>query len=206
MKHSPSSIPARLIASLFWLATLGTGPATAQGENAPAADLVTRICSQCHGIDGNSTLGKYPRLAGQPAGYLAKQLNEFIAGNRQDPEMSPVAARLTADEIAGLANYFSQQKPLAGTPESSTLNEIGTLLYRYGNPDTGLPSCDGCHSPNAAGGGRFPRLAGQHREYIAKQLADIRQGRRNSSALMRAVADRMSELEVKAMAVYLSGL
>lgn len=168
--------------------------------------LVATVCAQCHGIDGNSVEPSFPKLAGLPAGYIAKQINEFIAGNRSHELMSPVSARLSAAEIAGLADYFSQQKPARGVAGEPTLTEIGQLLYTIGNPATGMPSCDGCHSADASGGGRFPRLAGQHRDYLVKQLKDIKAGRRNSSPLMRAVTDRMNDLEMKALAVYLSGL
>ena len=188
-------------AGLLALLALPVLPAAADTRQ-----IVSRVCSQCHGMDGNSAVPTYPKLAGLQAGYIAKQIDEFIAGNRAHELMTPVIAKLTSDDVAGLATYFSQQKPAPGVAGEPTLTEIGQLLYTIGNPATGLPSCDGCHGADATGGGRFPRLAGQHREYILKQLNDIKSGRRNSSPLMRAVTDRMNPLEMKALAVYLSGL
>lgn len=192
--------------SCLGLLLFAISPVASVAAFAGTKEIVTNICAQCHGIDGNSVVPTYPKLAGQPAAYIGKQINEFIAGTRHHELMSPVIAKLTPDDIDGLATYFSQQKVSPGKPAETTLTEIGKLLYTIGNPKTGLPSCDGCHSPDASGGGRFPRLAGQHREYIIKQLNDIREGRRTSSALMQAVADRMGDLEMRAIATYLSGL
>lgn len=185
---------------------MALAPAVGRAEALAPQQIASAACAQCHGLDGNSVEPTFPKLAGQPAAYIAKQINEFIAGTRGHELMAPVVAKLAPAEIDALATYFSQQKTSPGKPGEPTLTEIGKLLYTIGNPKTGLPSCDGCHSPDAAGGGRFPRLAGQHREYLVKQFNDIRAGRRNSSALMRAVADRMGELEIRAMATYLSGL
>jgi len=196
-------VEARLAATLA-AACVGLLPATGFAPEPP--EMVVKICSQCHGLDGNSTVPTIPKLAGLQAGYIAKQIEEFRGGNRGHEQMLPVVAKLSTDDIALLAGYFSQQSAAPGKPGEPRLSEIGKLLYKIGNPATGLPSCDGCHAPDAAGGGRFPRLAGQHREYLIKQLNDIREGRRNSSPLMRAVADRLGELEIRALATYLSGL
>lgn len=179
---------------------------TAPAQTAETRKIVADICSQCHGMDGNSTIATYPKLAGQPASYIAKQIHDFISGNRSHILMAPIVAKLPPAEIDNLGRYFSQQKPTRGKPAEERLVEIGRLLYTIGNPTTGMPSCDGCHMPDASGGGRFPRLAGQHREYMIQQLVNIRDGRRNTSALMKAVTERMGELEMKALAAYLSTL
>lgn len=183
---------------------IALAPLAGRAEAPP--QLVSTACAQCHGVDGNSVEPTFPKLAGQSAIYTAKQISEFIMGTRSHEQAAPLVAKLSLPEVEALATYYSQQKMTPGKPGEPTLTEIGKLLYTIGNPKTGLPSCDGCHSPDASGGGRFPRLAGQHREYLIKQLNDIRAGRRNSSALMRAVAERMGELEIRAMATYLSGL
>lgn len=185
---------------------LAAAPLLASAQTEETRRIVNTICAQCHGADGNSTNPIYPKLAGQPASYIAKQIHEFISGGRSHEQMSPIVAKISPTEIENLGRYFSQMKPARGKPSEERLSEIGRLLYTIGNPATGMPSCDGCHAPDASGGGRFPRLAGQHREYIIKQMLDIREGRRNSSTLMRAVTDRMGELEMKALAAYLSGL
>lgn len=180
-------------------------PAAGLAVAGDPSQIVSTVCARCHGADGNSATPNFPKLAGQPSAYLVKQIGEFYAGTRTHDLITPAATPIAAEDIAGVATYFSQQKPTRGPTGEPTLTEIGKLLYTIGNPKTGLPSCDGCHSPDGSGGGRFPRLAGQHRDYLIKQLDDIRAGRRNSSALMRAVADRMGELETRALAVYLSG-
>jgi cytochrome c553 len=168
--------------------------------------LASTVCAACHAVDGNSTNPTYPKLAGQYASYIAKQLREFNGGTRGHDQMSPVAAKLSPEEITEIAAYFSARAPSPGKPGDPAVAELGRAVYLQGNVDAGLPSCDGCHGPTANGGPRFPRLAGQHPAYLAKQLADIKQGRRTSSPLMQAVAERMTDDEMQAVAIFLGGL
>ena len=168
--------------------------------------VARRICQDCHTLDGNSVKPRYPKLAGMHANYIRKQINEFIAGNRSHQEMTPVAQSLNAEDIDNVASWFAAQKPKRGQQGDTATAILGAQIYDHGNSKTGLPSCDGCHSPDASGSARFPRLAGQHQAYLKKQLDDIREGRRTSSPLMRSVAERLTPEEAHAVTTYLSGL
>lgn len=167
--------------------------------------LAKAVCGTCHGHDGNSELPTTPKLAGLSASYIAKQLREFTAGTRTHDLVSPLIAKLESEQISDLASYFSAQTAKPGIPGDPELTAIGARLYVEGNPEAGLPSCDGCHAPDGWGSARFPRLAGQHASYLYKQLNDIKHGRRNSSPLMRAVAERLVETEMRALSIYLAG-
>jgi cytochrome c553 len=192
----------------IWLA-LAAVPgvvAAATDPEARARQLVTTVCASCHGVDGNSTQPTYPKLAGLQVPYIKKQIREFVSGARRHEMMGPIAARLTEDEAQALADYFSTRTPSPGVDGDPRMAARGRAIYFEGNISAGLPSCDGCHSADGTGSARFPRLAGQHADYLFKQLDDIKHGRRASSPLMRAVSERLSAEEMRAVAVYLGGL
>jgi cytochrome c553 len=179
--------------------------------SSPAADakqIVTTVCAACHGEDGNSTVGVYPKLAGLQADYITKQLKDFIAGKRQNPIMTPIAQTLSSDDIPAIAAYYSAQKPAAGKVEDQSRAALGKKLFDDGNTASGVPACGGCHQPGAGGNERFPRLAGQHQAYVLQELTDMKNGLRanDRGRVMRAVAERMTEEEMKAVAEYLAGL
>jgi cytochrome c553 len=198
LRHS-LSLAVVLAATSLLSPPLQAGPDEAQR-------VARTVCAKCHAVDGNSTSPAYPKLAGQYSSYLAKQLREFNANTRAHDEMSPVAAKLTSEEVSDIAAYFSAKTPSPGKPGDPAIADMGRSVYLQGSVDTGLPSCDGCHGPDAAGSPRFPRLAGQHASYLFKQLTDIKDGRRTSSPLMQAVAGRMTDGEMYAVSVYLGGL
>jgi cytochrome c553 len=191
-------------ALLLQFAALGTATAADPGDR--ALHLVRGICANCHGEDGNSRQALVPKLAGQHAGYLKRQIRDFMAGTRKHELMTGFLSRLGDEDVDALGAFFSAQKPAPGTRGDARLAERGKTLYFQGSRDAALPSCDGCHSADAAGSPRFPRLAGQHPDYLVKQLKDIKDGRRVASPLMKAVADRVSEDEMRALAIYLGGL
>ena len=190
--------------ALFHLASSGIATAAEPGDR--ALHLVRGICANCHGEDGNSRQALVPKLAGQHAAYLKRQIRDFMAGTRKHELMTGFLSRLGDEDVDALGAYFSAQKPLAGARGDPRIAERGKTLYFQGSRETALPSCDGCHSADATGSPRFPRLAGQHPEYIVKQLKDIKTGQRVASPLMKAVADRISDDEMRALAVYLGGL
>lgn len=167
------------------------------------------LCQSCHGLDGNSSNGVWPKLADQNATYLKKQLEDFKSGLRSDPIMSPMAAKLSEEDIRNLAVYFTNQQISKGVTPKKYL-ELGEKIYRRGNKETGVPACMACHGP--AGNGNpaaaWPRLAGQHSEYIENQLKAYRSGKRanDPNAMMRGVAEKMSDEEIAAVANYVSGL
>jgi cytochrome c553 len=166
-------------------------------------------CQSCHGPDGNSLNPEWPKLAGQNAPYLKKQLEDFKSGARVNPIMSSIAAALSEEDIANLAVYYASQTISEGvTPEEYV--ELGQKLYRQGNKETGVPACMACHGP--AGNGNpaaaWPRLSGQHAKYVENQLkAYHTNGRTNDpNGMMRGVAKKITNEEVTAISHYVSGL
>lgn len=171
-----------------------------------ARQLAVTVCGTCHGVTGNSAQPKYPRLAGQNANYLAAQLRAFRAQTRGDPDaigyMWGMASQLDDDTIQALAAYYAAQKaePSAGgaAPESSRGREI----YEKGVAAQGVPACSSCHGPDAHGTADFPRLAGQHSQYVLKQLASFQSNMRNV-AIMHGVAQNLNLADMDAVAAFL---
>ncbi|WP_339475152.1 c-type cytochrome [Pseudomonas sp. RL_5y_Pfl2_69] len=203
----------KLLVSL--LLTLGvTGIAQAAGTavvgDAAAGQAKTAVCGACHGPDGNSMAPNFPKLAGQGDRYLLKQLHEIKDGKRQVLEMTGLLANLNDQDLADIAAYYSSQKNSVGAADPALVAQ-GEALFRGGNLEKGMPACTGCHSPdgqgNAAAG--FPHLGGQHASYIEKQLTDFREGDRTNdgdSMIMRGIAAKMSNKDIKALASYIQGL
>lgn len=173
-------------------------------------------CAACHNADGNSTNPEWPKLAGQNPKYTTKQLHDFKAGN--DPEakvkrinsiMNGMAAPLSDQDMDDLAAYFASQTMTPGEADK-TLVDSGQSIYRGGNLSTGLSACTGCHGPTGAGNpaAGFPALAGQHAQYIETQLKAFRSMERanDPGQMMRNIAMKMSDAEIKAVASYIQGL
>lgn len=178
----------------------------AQAEGGKAQSIVASSCAACHGPDGNSAVPNVPKLAGLDSAYLLKQLQDFQSKRRNSDVMAPLVDALSADDLADIAAFFASQKPAPGAVREKALLDAGRKMYNDGNPANGVPACAGCHGPDAAGSGRFPRLAGQHAEYTIDQLKLFAAGKRkNDRRLMQAVANRMTEGEIRAVAEYLAG-
>jgi cytochrome c553 len=174
------------------------------GKNASA------VCAGCHGANGNSTIGSFPKLAGQGAKYLVKQMNDVKSGARPIVEMTGILDGLSAQDFNNIAAFY-QSQTMSGGQAKKDLVEKGESLYRAGNPATNVAACAACHLPTGAGVelAVFPALAGQHADYIAKQLKNFRSGERandGDSRVMRSVAARLSDKEIEALASYISGL
>jgi cytochrome c553 len=181
--------------SLVW--AQGTGPIT------------VTACAACHGGAAAAAGGApFPTLDGQHAAYLDKQLREYKSGKRTSPIMAPVIAALKKEQISAMAAHFAKQTPARGAVESAGLASRGRALYEEGNRATGVPACVGCHQANGAGYERYPRLAGQRQAYTVQQLTEFKSGARTNDRahVMRAVAGRLSDDEIKAVAEYLAGL
>jgi cytochrome c553 len=181
----------------------------AKGDPAKGQQIASTICAACHNADGNSVIPANPKLAGQHAEYVAKQLAEFKKSDRKNAIMLGMAAALSPEDMNNLGAYFAEQKPLPGTAGDKNLIPFGQKLYKGGNQATGVPACAACHGPDGAGiPVQFPRLAGQHAEYVLTQLTTFRSGERANDAakMMRAVAARMTDQEMKAVAEYIAGL
>ena len=203
----------KLLVSL--LLTLGvTGIAQAAGTavvgDAAAGQAKTAVCGACHGPDGNSMAPNFPKLAGQGDRYLLKQLHEIKDGKRQVLEMTGLLANLNDQDLADIAAYYSSQKGSVGAADPALVAQ-GEALFRGGNLEKGMPACIGCHSPDGQGlaAAGFPHLGGQHASYIEKQLTDFREGDRTNdgdSMIMRGIAAKMSNKDIKALASYIQGL
>ena len=175
-----------------------------------AGEAKAALCTSCHGPAGNSVNPGWPKLAGQHARYTAKQIHDFKAGaTRSDALMAPMIAALSDQDIEDIAAYYSLQ-PSSGGFVSEELHALGERVYRGGNMESGVPACIACHGPRGAGNGPagFPRLAGQHATYTAKQIEDWRIGKRaNDPSDMMADAVRyLTPGEAKAVSEYIAGL
>ncbi len=184
------------------------GVAHAAGD-AAAGQAKAAMCGACHGMDGNSVNPIWPRLAGQHAEYIAKQLMDFKSGARTDPTMTAMAASVADADVQDIAAYFSSQK--AGTDSANAEKAApGGKLFRGGDAANGVAACMACHGPDGAGNGaaKFPSLRGQHVEYVKKQLTDFRAGNRSNdpNKMMGDVAAKMSDAQIEAVAEYVSGL
>jgi cytochrome c553 len=171
-----------------------------------AQKIAVTVCGTCHGPQGNSTQPKFPRLAGQNANYLATQLKAFRSQERGDPDaigyMWGMAAELDDDTIAALAAYYAAQKPEAGPRAAAAAVSRGREIYQNGITAEGVPACSSCHGPDARGQQDFPRLAGQHEQYILKQLSSFQSNMRKV-AIMHGVAQNLRVPEMESVAAYL---
>ena len=181
---------------------------------AKAKKIAETVCVACHGADGNSPTSANPILAGQGKDYLFKQLSEFKAADgkpavRNNPIMAGMTAALTVDDMTGLALYFSQQKQKPASATDEKLVATGKNLWRKGDFEKGIPACAGCHGPAGAGvPAQYPRLAGQYAEYTDLQLKNFRSEERSNDPekMMRTIADKLSDKQIKALADYVAGL
>ena len=172
-----------------------------------AEATVKAVCSACHGADGNSVITLNPKLAGQHPEYLLKQLTNFKAGTRANAVMSGMAANLTPDDMKNLAAYFAAQKTTLAKAKSNGTGSLGEKIYRGGIAATGVPACAGCHGANGAGlPKQFPRLSAQHADYTLAQLRTFRTGERANAPMMMAIAAKMTDAEMQAVADYTQGL
>lgn len=174
---------------------------------ARAAEISAARCGLCHGVDGDSSSPLYPRLASQHHQYIAKQLADFKSGRRKSDTMESMAANLTPEEMLALGVYF-EQKPTKPRPARDVeLAGVGRYIFHRGNESAGVPACAGCHGENGHGTEQLPRLAGQVPRYIEDQLRSFdTRARTNDNAIMHSVASRLSELEIKGVAMYISAL
>lgn len=172
-----------------------------------AEQIVATVCSACHGPDGNSVITANPKLAGQHPEYLVKQLTEFKSGKRANAVMSGMASSLSDDDMKNLAAYFSSQKLKLGAAKSNGKASLGEKIYRGGIAATNVPACAACHGATGSGlPKQFPRLGGQHAEYVTTQLKNFRTGERANAPMMMTIATKMTDAEMAAVADYVQGL
>jgi cytochrome c553 len=183
--------------------------AQAAGNAAAGEKIVTGVCAACHGADGNSVITSNPRLAQQHPEYIAKQLANFKSGERKNAVMSGIAAGLSAEDMANVAAYFGAQKGKVGSAKSNVAGSLGEKIYRGGIASVGVPACASCHGATGAGiPVQFPRLSGQHAEYVVTQLKAFYTGERanDNAKVMRMIASKLSDAEMAAVADYIQGL
>ena len=217
-RHAGRLGQAGLMAALLACAN-GTAFAAEEAAKPKKADvakggqIAQATCAACHAADGNATGNAYPKLAGQHADYLAKQLLNFqVKAGAKGPErvnavMNGMAAALSADDIRNVAAYYASQGIKPSSAKNMQLVEAGQKIYRGGIAEKNVPACAGCHSPNGAGiPAQYPRLSGQWAEYTEAQLQAFRSGARANNPVMTAIAARLSDSEIKAVADYAAGL
>lgn len=209
----PSAI--KFIASML-LAACVAAPVFAAGPEATkmvkpdlakGAEKFAAVCVACHGVDGNSAAPENPKLAGQHPEYLVKQLMEFKTGKRKNAVMQGFAAGLSDDDMRNIAYWAADQKAKPGFAKDKELVALGERIYKGGIADRQIAACAGCHSPTGAGiPSQYPRLAGQHADYIASSLRGYRDGARNNNIQMTQIAAKLNDREIKAVADYVAGL
>lgn len=206
-----------------WLAmpvVCALAAAGAWAQTPPKADpskgqaIVSQVCVACHALDGNSAQPVNPVLAGQHSGYSAKQLANFKSqggkpAGRPHNVMSAMVANLSVEDMHNVAAYFEMQQPKPRAARDAELVMLGQAIYRGGVASEGIAACSACHGPTGAGTPvQYPRLAGQYAEYTVTQLRAFRAGTRanDPNRMMRAVAAKLSDKQIAAVAEYISGL
>lgn len=219
--------------ALLTLGVTSLSQAALADGDATAGKAKAAVCGACHGPDGNSPAPNFPKLAGLGEKYLLKQMLDIQAWDletdaakkaktgRAVMEMTGIVKDLSHQDLADIAAYFSSQTTqLSGSKKIEVQVNSGLLVdglalgektWRSGNASTSVPACTGCHSPDGKGNlaAGFPRLSGQHPEYIEKQLKAFRNGDRTNDGdqmIMRSVAANLSDAEIKALANYIAGL
>jgi cytochrome c553 len=178
---------------------------TAQAQLDPAKMAAVRekaqVCFGCHGPDGNSQSGDYPILAGQSWRYIYIELKDFNEGRRSDPQMTPMAANLSREDMIDLGNFFAAQKqlPIKFTADAAKVEA--------GRKTSDAVLCPMCHLGGFVGQNEIPRVAGQYPQYVKKQLEDFKARRRtNDAGNMTSVAGTLSDADIENLSQYIANL
>lgn len=208
-----------LLALLCAMTAIGAQAADAakaapKGDASRGQAIATTVCAACHGADGNSQLAVNPKLAGQHPDYLYKQMKNFKAADGKPAErnnaiMNGMIAAFDDGQMRDLAAYFGSQVQTGDVAKNRETIELGQKLYRSGDLAKGLPACAACHGPAGAGlPAQYPRIGGQFADYTEAQLKSFRDGVRanDPNKMMRMVALKMTDAEIKAVSDYVAGL
>ena len=173
--------------------------------------IAVQVCAMCHGADGNSESPNFPRLAAQQEAYFIEQMNGFKSHNRADPAgfeyMWGLSRQLTEAQIKDLAAYFAAQKPALQKETKVAMNVEGKKIFESGIADKSVAPCSSCHGPAGAGNAGFPRIAGQHADYLVKQLQVYqRTDQRPEGAVMKQVAHALTPQDMAAVSAYAQSL
>ncbi|MBI3348778.1 MAG: cytochrome c4 [Burkholderiales bacterium] len=181
--------------------------APAKPDLAKGGTISSQVCSACHTADGSRGSPANPILAGQHAEYLVKQLTEFKAGKRKNAIMSGMAAPLSEEDMRNVAAFYASKTVKPGFAKSKDTVALGEKIYRGGIAERNVPACAACHGPTGAGiPAQYPRIGGQHGDYVEAQMNAFRAGQRANSAQMVGVAAKMNDKEIKAVSDYVAGL
>ena len=200
------------------LAAIGSGCSNLErsrdlaNPNVSATTLAQQVCSNCHGLTGNAVSPNFPNLAGQVEPYFIAQLNEFRSHDRRDPAgfeyMWGLSRSLSDDQVKALAAYYAAQTPIPQPPSGDQRRLAdGKAIFEAGITDKGVPACTGCHGDSAQGNAAFPRLAGQHADYLVKQLVVFqRTDERPQGSVMKTVAHELTRENIDDVARYLEAM
>ncbi len=189
--------------SIFMTAAIAGDAAAGKGKSA--------ACGGCHGMDGNSPIATYPKLAGQNEAYITKQIKDYKANTtRQNAIMMGMSAALSDEDAADIGAYFQAQRVTAAAPFDEAKAAAGRELFKGGDLQKGIPACQACHGPTGAGvaGVGYPMVGGQYVEYTLAQLNAFKDGSRSNDdkRLMRDIVNQLSEEEMVAVANYIASL
>ncbi|MFG6432523.1 c-type cytochrome [Roseateles sp. LYH14W] len=199
-----------LLSSLLLAATASAKePAAAppKPDLAKGGAIATQVCAACHTADGSRGSPANPIIAGQHPEYLAKQLAEFKAGKRKNAVMQGMAATLSEEDIRNVSAFYASKTAKPGFAKNKDTVALGEKIWRGGIAERNVPACAGCHSPTGAGmPSQYPRIGGQHGDYVEAQMVAFRSGARANNAVMIGVAAKMNDKEIKAVSDYAAGL
>ena len=178
-------------------------------ELASTKKIINNLCIACHAIDGNSLIPVNPKLGGQHAAYITKQLKNFKSGLRENAVMAGMVANLTEKDMINLGQYFSEQDILLSLSEKNGIGSLGEEIFRAGLKSKGVAACASCHGPSGHGiPDKYPRLNAQHSQYTLSQLNSFRRELRKNDpdSGMRTIAQKLTEKEMQAVSDYIQGL
>lgn len=210
---------ATAISAALLVATIGAGCTNIERSRnladptVPGRVLALQVCSNCHGADGNSVSPNFPNLAGQTEPYVIEQLSSFRKHSRFDPAgfeyMWGLSRKLTDEQIKDLATYYAGQKIISPAYPTGRqeLRDAGRAVFAGGVPEKNIPPCATCHGPEGLGNQQFPRIAGQHADYLVKQLMVFqRTDERPEGAIMKVIAHDLTRDNIAAVAAYAESL
>jgi len=198
MKFKPHQVTGQIV----WLAVLASSIVSVNAQSISAGEHKHGFCASCHGISGRSFKLNYPILAGQSAPYILHELQDFKEGRRSDPTMDPIMPQLSDEDMRDLAAFFAASEPFSSPSESDSIKTS------RGKKLAETAQCASCHLGGAdAGGGGIPRIQGQHRNYMVKQLRDFKSGRRaNDDGLMYRIAQTLTDADIEDLGNYFAGM
>ena len=195
------------VASLFsFAANAAEVPELPAPGDAAAGEAKAAVCAGCHGTDGNSLNGEWPKLAGQHADYLAEQLAHFKSGERANALMAGFAAALSEQDMKDLGAFYEAKTTSPGVADPDLVAR-GEQIYRFGDPERGVAACAACHGPQGKGvaSAKFPVVAGQWTQYTYNQLVTFKSGER-VNVMMNGVAANLRDSDMRAVASYIEGM